>query len=115
MDFVKAFLNQKHNKKDLIGTIKTTVYFRDNEFYVIVDNKEYSIAYHIQNYTTLYSLPSNTAHPAWTKKNVTNVARPDLVIKSWSAFKPNQRVKGIIKNNKFIINYEKVSKKGINL
>jgi hypothetical protein len=101
MDFLKVILDQKNNKRD--SYITTVIRYKDDKFVVNIDDKEYEVLYHIQKYNTLYSLPTNNLHPAWTKRTVKSIPRPDIVIKSWSAFKPNQRIKGYISDSKFII------------
>jgi len=107
MDFVKAILDQSSSNNYLYGVVR----YEDDKFTIIIDSVKYNVVYNIAKFKVLYSLPSNTVHPAWTKRVVKSIPRPDLVAKVWSPIKPNQKVCGTISGTNFIVKYEKVINK----
>jgi len=85
------------------SSIAGKVNYRDNKFYILINNKEYEVVYNIEEYKTLYSLPTNDKHPAYTKRKVSEIKRPDTVKLYWSPLKEGMKVKGNIVNAKFVM------------
>ena len=89
--------------------IVATIVWTNNQFFAKVNN----VLYYIDLWDSLvgtkkvYSLPTNDYHSQWTEKPVT---KPDLHndpvhhsldILYWGKYKPNMRIKGVLKNNVF--------------
>ncbi len=98
MDFRKAIV--KTITRDTEYNICTVKF--DKEFYCIINNKRYPIVYDITKYRILYSLPSNNKYPEWTKRDIDG-APNKIAFKYWSPIKPNQKVKGKLLNETFIL------------
>jgi hypothetical protein len=105
MDFVKALLDS--NDSVYISAIAK---YEDSKFTVTIKGINYTVVYNIAKFTTLYSLPTNTIHPAWTKRIVKSIPRPDIASKAWAPIKHNQRIKGTISGTNFILKPVKFNK-----
>ena len=79
---------------------QAVIVFRDG-IYALYKGDLYSIEFDITKYTKLYSLPTNNAHEEWTERTVKSIR--NVVLKHWSPFKPKDKVKGEVINNKFVI------------
>lgn len=75
------------------------VVYREDVFYAKLDGKEYIVDYDFTKCKTVYSLPANDKHKAWTKRKVSklNIAAAQW----WAGVMPGLKVKGYIINNKF--------------
>jgi hypothetical protein len=98
MDFVKALLDS--NDSIYVSGIAK---YENDKFTVTIKNIKYNVVYNIAKFIVLYSLPTNTIHPHWTKRIVKSIPRPDIAAKAWSPIKHNQRIKGTISGTNFIL------------
>jgi hypothetical protein len=61
---------------------------------------------HLLGRTTIYSLPTNSAHIPWTEKTCKpHHSRPDLVKMFWGKYKSGMTLRGVIKDNEFYESY----------
>lgn len=74
-----------------------------DRYYAKVNGELYPIVYDIEKYKILYSLPTNSQHEEWSKRVVNKVINSIYVNMYWGAFKPKQKVKGIIKDKVFYV------------
>ena len=95
----------KFDKGIVINTPKESgvaiVVYQNDKFYAKLKEEMYEIEYKICNYTTVYSLPNNDKHPAWTEKKNKIITNP-IANAYWSPFKPGMKITGSIIKNKFI-------------
>lgn len=100
MDFKANIVPKKESNKDV--NIRATYDSVRKKWYAKFGDEKHPISKHsleISGAKILYSLPSNDAHPKWTRKDVTNIQNPFLVSKEWSVLregialigKPNKR------------------------
>lgn len=85
-------------KSDYISAL---VVWKKDKIKAFYKGEYYDLVYDITKYKTVYSLPSNTKYPEWTKKTVDSVNPAAYLF--WSPFKNKAYVKGQILNNSFII------------
>jgi len=85
----------------LVGVIK----YEDNKFLIEYKGNDYSInAYDFENRNVLYSLPENDKHLPWTRK-IARISELnyDTVAKFWATIRHGKKLRGIIRDNTFII------------
>lgn len=101
MDLKNSFVKSQQSDKSLTNGV---VEYKDNKLIITFEDKQYDLTYDINKYKTLYSLPTNLVHDKWTIKKVDKqLKRPDIVRQYWSAFRPGMKVKGLIKDDSFVI------------
>ena len=104
MDFKSGMINSNSKTRD--GLRVAIIKYLGGLFYAELSDKtrlDVDSSDFASN-TTLYSKPNNNKLEAWTISNAT--IKPEhyvKVSKYWSTIKPEMKVKGIIKDNVFII------------
>lgn len=105
--------NLKQSKVDSTKTVSGRIsrYSEGKEFFVKVKKELYKVVpLSLASFTTtkLYSLPHNTYHEPWTCRKYIrqdNLQKNKDVFQHWSLLKPGLYVRGIIKDNTFIIRH----------
>jgi len=104
MDFNRGVI--KANSKTRDGFTLAIISYKDDTFKAITSNgnKLDVNAYEFDKYTTIYSKPSNSEYEHWSSKRC-NVPDYNFNVASlfWATFKNRMKVKGIIKDELFIV------------
>lgn len=110
---------RKHYEK-AVGITLTAFFDSDryeNGFYVKKDDKEYEVLLRpedLPKYHNLFSTPENDAHKKWCIKRtngIEGVSDLDITFKYWKPIKPTLKIKGVIKDDKFILNVRVINER----
>lgn len=109
MNFIQKIVKRKKESKTQTiksNTIEGIVIFDNSKLLIQLKNKSIYELYKyndVDGILTVYSSPTNDAHPLWTKQISKNKHRSHqhLVNLSWWRYKPGMKLKGEVIDNIF--------------